>query len=179
MKTFIALAATAFLCAIASPALAEGEFSPTTFYVNAGYTAYHISDGAESATLSALGGRVGARFGKYLGVEGEAGFGVNTANFSGANVKFSSEVAGYVVGYFPVDPHGDVFARVGYGHETASASAGGPTVTASENTVNFGGGGQYFFTANDGVRLEYTRYQPTDGGDGGSDTVSIAYVRKF
>lgn len=177
MNKLLIAAAAALLSAAASPVFAED--SGMSFYGNLGVTAYHVSDGVNSANLGALGGRVGARFAKYIGVEGEAGFGVNSVNVAGSNVKISSAFGGYAVGFLPVAPNADIFARVGYGHETASASGGGFSLTVGGDTVNYGGGGQYFFDDKNGMRLDYTRFQSTHSGGGGTDTFSVAYVRKF
>src|SRR5690348_3639344 len=98
MKKILTLAAVAALSGAATPVFAQdaGDFSPTTFYGNARYSGYSLDfGGGDKATLAALGGRLGVRFGKYVGVEGEAGFGVNTAHPLGVPVKVSSAYAGY------------------------------------------------------------------------------------
>jgi hypothetical protein len=181
MKKLLISAAIAAACVTATPVFAQdgGTFSPTTFYGNLGYTGYSVDFGGGKTTLAALGGRLGARFGKYVGGEGEVGFGVNSQHVSGVDVKMTSSYAGYLVGYIPASPHLDLFGRVGYGHENLRATTGGVSVTDGNNTVNFGGGGQYFFTDKDGVRVEYTRFQHATSNDGDADTWSITYVRKF
>ncbi|MCI3134946.1 hypothetical protein [Phenylobacterium aquaticum] len=74
MKALIATAAAGLLAATLVPAVASAQdLSPVTGYGTLGYAASE----ANGVNLGALQGRVGARFGKYLGVEGEAAFGVN------------------------------------------------------------------------------------------------------
>jgi outer membrane immunogenic protein len=181
MKAFY-LAAVAIAAASAPLAAhaadAGSTFSPIQAYGTVGYA----SANQEGITLGAIQGRLGARFGKYLGVEGELAGGVKNAdvNVGGgtATLKLSSEVGAYVVGFLPVSPSFDAFARVGYGRTNISASAGnGGSATGSDNSWNYGGGGQYFFTQHDGVRADYTHYHYNGGG--GANVWSVAYVRKF
>jgi outer membrane immunogenic protein len=181
MKKLLILASTALLTAVASPVFAQdsGALSPTTFYGNAGGAIYQADFGAGRTTLGALGGRLGARFGKYLGGEGELAFGVNSQTVGGANVKISSAYAGYLVGYLPAGDNFDLFARVGYGHQNSSVTVSNVTVSAGNNTYNLGVGGQYFFSKKDGVRAEYTRFQHATSSDGDVNVYSVAYVRKF
>jgi outer membrane immunogenic protein len=181
MNKILISAAVAVMAAVATPVFAQGssDFSPTTFYVNGGGAIYDANFGAGKTTLGALGGRVGVRFGKYLGGEGELAIGVNSQNVSGVDVKVSDAYAGYLVGYLPAGENFDVFARVGYGHQDVRATVGSVSVTGGNNTYNLGVGGQYFFTKNDGVRAEYTRFQHATSNDGDVNVYSIAYVRKF
>jgi outer membrane immunogenic protein len=181
MNKILIIAATVALSAAASPVFAEdsGAFSPTSFYANAGAAVYQADFGGGKTSLGALGGRVGVRFGKYVGGEGELAFGVNSQNIGGANVKISSAYAGYLVGYLPAGDNFDLFARVGYGHQNTRVTAGNVSVGVGNNTYNLGVGGQYFFTKNDGVRGEFTRFQHATSSDGDVNVYSIAYVRKF
>jgi len=179
MKLVIATAAALAVAALGTSALAEGAKAPAvTGYVNLGYT--HIDPGV--GNLHALGGRLGARFGKYIGVEGEGAFGVgsDSVTISGVKVNYKeqSQFAGYAVGFIPLSPQFDVFARVGYGRATFKAYSGSTSASSGENSVNYGGGGQYFFTMHDGIRAEYTRYSFRNGG-GDANTFSVSYVRKF
>ncbi len=172
MKSLTVVAALAALAA-AAPALA-GEI-----YGNAGYT---FIDG-QGAKLGALDGKLGYRFNPYLGVEGEAAFGVADDSIRvgsvPVNLKLESAVAGYVVGFYPVSPKLDLFARVGYGNVRIKASALGVSGAGDQNGWNAGVGAQYFFTAKDGVRGEYAKWG-FDGNNGvDADTWSVSYVRKF
>lgn len=181
MNKLLILASTALLSAAASPVFAQdsGAFSPTSFYGNAGGAIYQADFGAGKTTLSALGGRLGVRFGKYIGGEGELALGVNNQNIGGLNYKISTAYAGYLVGYLPAGDNLDLFARIGYGHQTERASANNVSVGLGNNTYNFGVGGQYFFSKKDGVRADVTRFQHATGNDGDVNVYSIAYVRKF
>ena len=180
MNKILIFAAAAALSAIASPVFAEdsGAFSPTTFYGNLGGTVYHLDVGVASANAVCIGGRLGARFGKYLGVEGEVGVGVNNATFApGVSAKVDSAYGAYAVGFLPVAPNADLFARVGYGRTHMTVNIPGGSASGSDDAVNYGGGGQYFFDAKDGVRVDYTRVHSTTNGN--TNTFSLAYVRKF
>ena len=149
--------------------------SGTNFYGNLGGSYVRYS----GANLWALQGRVGARFARYFGAEGEAAFGVNTDNVNGVDVKLRHEYAGYGVVHMPLVRNLDIFGRVGYGHSSIRASAPGVTTTDGSNSVNYGGGVQAFFTPKDGIRAEYTRYDFTRDGAGAANVWSVSYVRRF
>ncbi len=176
MKSLLAAAVGAGIVAVAAPALAQsdGPTGPVTGYVNLGYSYVDASP----VKFHVLGGRLGARFGKYLGLEGEGGFGVSSDTFSGVSFKLTSTYNGYAVAYLPMTSYADLFARVGYGHSNIRGSLAGVSVGGGEDSLNFGGGVQYFFTKKDGFRGEYTRYDFRHGG-GSANVYGIAYVRRF
>ena len=202
MKVLFAAASAAALLA-AAPASAQ-VLAGTQWYGNLGYS--HASTNVDFEDLNqdvdlksgAVTGRVGARFGQYLGVEGEAAFGLTESeeSFNGTisgvpytadiTYKMKHELAVYGVGFLPVAPNADLFARLGVGQAesevSATVRAGGFTETTSEDGssdfVAYGAGGQYFFDGQNGVRGEYTRFDLSDDG-AEFDVFSIAYVRKF
>src|SRR6185312_16286029 len=152
MKTHIAAAAAPLASAGAAAALADQATDIFTGYVNFGYSYADFSP----AHLHVLHGRIGGRFQRYFGIEGEGAFGVSSDTVSQGgytiNTKLKSEFAGYAVGYIPLSPMADIFGRVGYGRSNLHgyiAGIGGGDV--SEDSLNFGGGAQYFFTRNDGL----------------------------
>ncbi|MDR3513438.1 MAG: outer membrane beta-barrel protein [Caulobacteraceae bacterium] len=181
MKTFVITAAAAAALLAAAPAMAQPAdeslvYAPS-FYGNLGYSNFN-----SNSDTGAITGRLGARFGKYLGVEGEAAAGFATGQthaYGGTDhVRMNDEYAGYAVGYLPLRPNIDLLARIGYGamdsHVTGVDYAFGQT----RSGVAYGVGGQYFFNGPNGVRLDYTRmdFGPTTAN---SNTWSLAYVRKF
>jgi opacity protein-like surface antigen len=194
MKILIAAASGAALFAIAAPAMAQdlsNTLSNTQVYGTLGYT--HIFSDLENedslnaleddeADLGAIQGRLGARFNRYFAVEGELATGIKSAKVGvpGATAKaeLNHQVALYGVGYLPIAPNADLFARVGYGGQEIEAESQGISATADANSWNFGAGAQYFFDEKNGVRGEYTRYSLEDDG-GDIDTLSVSYVRKF
>jgi hypothetical protein len=101
-------------------------------------------------------------------------------NVAGVNVKteLKDSVALYGVGFLPVNDQFELFARVGYGATKIKASAVGVSASDSEESWNYGVGGQYFFDGVNGVRGEYTRYD-FNGSGGNADTWAVSYVRKF
>jgi hypothetical protein len=187
MKSLIAVAAVAAAAAaIAAPASAEtlsSYLSPVSYTASLGYTG--ISWGGNN--MGAVTLRAGADLGKYVGVEGEGSFGVADASVSvgGATAKthLNNAYAGYLVGRYPIMPNGNLFARVGYGHLDAQASASYGGVNASaragSDSLNYGAGGQYFFDGKNGLRLEYTRYDLRTDGAKDADTWSLSFVHKF
>ena len=179
----------------AAPANAQ-TFEPVTGYGTLGYS--DLNGG--QLNLGAITGRLGARFGSYLGVEGELSVGVNEHNFTyfppcivpicalpifRLRSRLNSSESIYAVGYLPLTPDADLFVRAGYGAADYSSS----TFFSrgfSQQTFNIGAGGQYFFDGVDGVRLDYTREDITQNDQigreatgSGVDVWSISYVRRF
>jgi hypothetical protein len=180
MKTLIAASAAILLASAAIPAVADAQDANTgtSFYGTLGYAGSSV----EGVDLGAIQGRLGARFGQYLGVEGELAGGVkdDKTYVAGVPVKIDLEhqAAIYGVGFLPVSPNVDLFARVGYGNTKLKASAAGTSASNDGDSWNYGVGGQYSFDGKNGVRADYTRYDFKDGGDN-ADVWSVAYVRKF
>ncbi|HEY3811812.1 MAG TPA: outer membrane beta-barrel protein [Caulobacteraceae bacterium] len=174
-----ASAATLAIAGFAAPALAQDVAANApgaiTWYGNLGYTGVD----ADHADLSAIDARLGARFGRYLGAEGEVAAGVNSSSVGGgANVRLNDEEAIYAVGYLPVSPKLDLLVRAGYGNEDFhfGGSASGHESTGS---WNYGVGGQYFVTDRDGVRVDYTRVNTISHAVPDANTWGINWVHKF
>ncbi|WP_309643647.1 outer membrane beta-barrel protein, partial [Phenylobacterium sp.] len=143
MKSLMTAAAAVALAAAIVPAAAQAQsLSPTTFYGSVGYSHADLDE----VKLGAVSGRLGARFGQYLGVEGEAGFGVKDDSYrppvsiggSAIDVELKSTFAVYGVGFLPVAPNADLYARVGYGTSKIEASAAGISATADGESWNYG-----------------------------------------
>ena len=178
MKKSLIASGAAFVCVAASaPAFAQtATFEPVGVYGNLGYSYVH----SDPYGVSAVQGRLGARFGKYVGAEGELAFGVNsdTDTATGVALKLRNSYNGYVVGFLPVMTNVDLLARVGYGHTNLRYTAPGVTIEPGENSVNYGGGAQVFLTPHDGIRAEYTRFN-FNHNNPDANVWSVSYVRKF
>jgi outer membrane immunogenic protein len=177
MKSLItAAAAAAFLLPAAAHAQVLG---PMSTYGSIEYAGTHV----EGVDLGAIQGRLGARFGRYIGAEGEIGLGVkgDTVNILGTDTDFrlNHQEAAYLVGFAPVSPNLDLFARAGYGHTRIRESALGVVDHFSENSWNWGGGAQYFFNGRDGVRADWTRHDFTGSGLPNADVWSVGYTHRF
>jgi outer membrane immunogenic protein len=178
MKTLIAVASVAAVLAV--PALAQAQMSMPTpsFYGNLGYTGFDLNH----VDLSAIQGRLGARFGQYFGVEGEVAAGIASDHYAVAGVrdrvKLNNQEALYGVGFWPVSPKFDLLARVGYGGETFKNTVLGVSGTDSQNSWNYGVGAQYHLDGVNGVRVDYTR-EDFQGDSHSADVWSVAYSRKF
>lgn len=164
MKKLILLSVAA-MGLIATPAMAgEGD---TGAYGNIGVALYDVD-----SSVFGIVGRIGYKATDYFGVEGEGSIGVNSDN----GFKVKSSFAGFGVLSVPAGENFDVFARVGY-HST---NFGLNNASGSLDGVAWGLGANFMFTENDGVRVDYTRYEVSAGGiSASSDTISAAYVRKF
>jgi hypothetical protein len=197
MKTLIATATAALaLSTFAAPVFAQTAapsapaaastawYLPTSFYGTLGYTNLNVEN-SPHADNNAVTGRVGARFGSYIGVEGEAtgGFGSDTKTVGGdmTRTHLQDQYAGYVVGFLPVTQKIDLLARVGYGANQyhVNNDSAGTAYDHHYNSVNYGAGAQYSFNGKDGVRADYTRFEGDGHGSDNSNVYSVAYVRKF
>lgn len=179
MKTLIAVSSIALLAGAAIPAVADAQDAGTpSIYGTLGYAGSNV----EGVDLGAIQGRLGARFGKYLGVEGELAAGVKNDKtyVAGAPVKvdLQHQAAVYGVGFLPVAPNVDLFARVGYGNTKLKASAAGASASDDGDSWNYGVGGQYMVDAKNGVRADFTRYDFKDSSTN-ADVWALAYLRKF
>ena len=175
MKTLV-LAATAACALLAVPAMASAQ-EAATFYGTIGYTNLHIDADDLDVNLGGIEGRVGVSLNKYFSVEGEAAIGVadDTVDVLGTDVDVSMNwtFGAYAVVTLPISEQVQVFGRLGYATTEFEADAGGGTASDSGSDYAFGIGAQAFFTANDGVRFDWT----ARGEDASS--WSLAYVRKF
>jgi hypothetical protein len=182
MKSLIALSAVAAIGAVAAPAFAQTlpALGPVTYNASVGYTGIDTS----GADLGAVSLRAGADFGKYLGAEAEGAFGVNDqrGKLSGAvsQLHLNSEYAAYGVARWPVLANANLFARIGYGHSDVRATgANNAAVNDGLDSWNYGVGGEYFFDGQNGVRVDYTRFNFQDRGLQDANTWSVGYVRHF
>jgi outer membrane immunogenic protein len=164
MKSLMITVATAALAVTAVPAVSQAQ----EVYGTVGYA----NVDADGPTLGALQGRLGYKFNPYVGIEGEAAFGIRDDTVGVVDVELKHEVGAFVVGFLPVSPKADLFARVGYSSTSFDTSLG----DVDDDGAAWGFGGQYHFTDKDGVRLDWTRHD-YDGGN--ADVWAVAYTRKF
>lgn len=180
MKKIILLSAAAASFAFAAaPALAQsaGVLGPISGYGTLGYGERKHGDQLESVT-----GRLGLRFGRFVGIEGEGAFGVDDKKGTVGGLPYKSElkrsVGAYAVGYVPITDRLDVFGRVGLGNTKLKGTLDGTSITEQRDSVNYGGGAQFFFTGHDGVRADFTR-ESYRNGPGHANVWGVSYVRKF
>lgn len=175
MKTLV-IAATAACALLAAPAIASAQEAPT-WYAGVGYTNLHIDSDDLDVNLGGIEGRVGVSLNKYFSVEGEAAIGIadDTVDVLGTPVDVSMnwQFGAYAVLTLPVSDQFEVFGRVGYATTEFEADAGGGSATDSGGDYAVGLGAQAFFTANDGVRFDWT----LRGED--ATSWSLGYVRRF
>jgi outer membrane immunogenic protein len=165
------MTAAAALALLSAPALSHAQ--DVTGYGTLGVT--HNQSGADN---TAIQGRLGARFGQYVGVEGELSGGVDGDNSVGTKTKLRHQEAIYGVGFYPVTPNIDVLARVGYGESHFRTRTGAVTNSPDVNSWNYGVGAQYSFDDKNGIRVDYTK-QNFEHTSQDADTYGVAYVRKF
>jgi hypothetical protein len=171
--------------ALASPASAQTQTDNTAdhyWYGMLGFTNHEVF----SSNLFTFDGRLGARWG-WFGLEGEAGVGINhhrigtgmVANTGIMNnsVGLNNQQTIYGVGYLPLTRDIDLFARGGYGRTDWNFK--GMIHPGDQDTNwNVGGGGQWFWNGNNGIRAEYT-HETFDRAPATADAWSVSYVAKF
>ena len=152
--------------------------------------------GVQQADLTLINGRIGYRLNDYIAIEGEAGFGVGGDDFTrqvpvnvlgtvvnvdtNIGIKADDYYIAFARGIFPVSEQFDIFARIGYGQASGTADVtaslagfnAAASITEKADDVAYGVGAQFDFTANDGIRADYTRLDDTD-------ILSVAYARRF
>lgn len=196
MKSLVLIASVAAAAACAMPAAAQialSEPEHTGAYGELGYTGGEV----HGAGQNVLTGRLGYRFNRFLGAEGELGVGVSTGDRTfglgtpaqtDVGVKQKTSEAAYAVGYLPLMPRADLFARAGYGAAQYSVNPNGAAdYNARTDGFRYGAGGQYFFDGQNGVRLDWTHYDVQNvhdpvgyfGGDKASDLWSVAFSHRF
>jgi len=198
MKSLIIAAIAVSGAGIAAPALAQTTTSDPTLthpqgYLNLGYT-YLNPYGHD---LGEVFGRGGMKLGRYWGVEGEAGGGVMGNHFdpgptpnlnNRVNLSEGIQVAGYGVGYLPLNDKFELLARAGYGQtqiqirRDVGPSGANANVTKTEASFNYGAGAQYTLNGKSGLRFDFTRRDFQNAGADNPrdvDTYSVAFVHKF
>ena len=179
MKAFLAAATTAVLVTVV-PSLSQAQDTSgsSPIYGSLGYS----QGGYEGPDLGAIQGRLGARVNKYVGGEAEIAVGVKDDHTTVAGARVDAELkhqaAIYGVGFLPVNPKTDVYARLGYGNTKVKASVPGAAATAEGDSINYGVGAQHVIDGKNGLRADYTRHDfRHDRGE--VDSWSVGYVRKF
>lgn len=175
MKRLAAVAAVLGGATLAPSAFAQ----ETGAYWSVGYT--HIAvevDGADDANVGAIQGKLGYRFHPNFGVEGEAAFGVVDESYdvfgTDVDVGLDKEFGLFAVGFIPVSPEVNLFARAGYVDVEIEASAGGMSLSDGDNGTGYGAGLIWNLGMLD-LRAEYTRYDV----EGEANTFSVSVGGKF
>lgn len=162
------LALASLAAILAAPlAVAQG-----TAELSAGYTQFD-SEGAE---VGALTGRGTYFFNRYLGVEGEASFGIDDANIGPATVELDHSLGAFGVLRAPVAERLELFGRLGYQTSELTASGPGGSISGDVDGVAYGVGGKFYLTERFGIRADVARFE---GDDGEADVLSIGGVFKF
>lgn len=159
---------------------AYGQNNPRGYkYGTLGVVAYDLD-----SDIYGIQGRLGYQSANIIGAEVEGSFGViddkETVGAIDLKAGVDYSAAAFARGVIPLGERFNVFARGGY-HVTGirgSASDATGTVKVSDTTDGFayGAGAEWAVNPRDSIRLDYTRY---DLGPGETDSLSLAYARKF
>lgn len=171
----------AVISTLALAGVARAQIPPPSVYGSVGYAEKNQS-GVGSAQV-----RLGTRFGSYVGVEGEYAHGVSShtdlsavpVGPSKVELSLRHEAIAYLVGYLPLSPKADVFARVGYGETFygIEVEPSGRKHKYHTDSLNLGVGAQYVFDGKNGLRFDYVRQELNVGRK--QDVWAVAYTRRF
>ncbi|MEP3889029.1 MAG: outer membrane beta-barrel protein [Hellea sp.] len=161
----------------------RGAYGPNTQrsykYGTLGVVAYDVD-----SDIYGIQGRLGYQSAQFIGAEVEGSFGViddkETVGATELKAGVDYSVAAFGRAVIPLGERFNVFARGGY-HATgirgsATDATGTVKVTDSTDGFAYGAGAEWAVNPRDSIRLDYTRY---DVGPGETDSVSLAYARKF
>jgi outer membrane immunogenic protein len=162
---------------------AEAQVAKPSISASLGYTK------KEDSELSAVQARMTGRFHRYFGAEIEGALGIEprTSEFPTVphlafKTQLRRELGVYGIGYLPVMPKAELFARIGYANswlKRTGESGGTFAVTKTDvGSWNYGVGAQYFLDGKNGLRLDYTRQNFKDRTRT-DDTWAVAYTRRF
>lgn len=156
---------------------------PSYAYANLGVNTFDVDSDIYGAQA-----RLGYQSSYFLGaeVEGALGFTNDNTSFNtggdivAASTSVDTQIAGFGVLRYPATKKINVLGRFGY-HNTEGDIRLDDGVNQlsgdfSEDGIAYGGGVEYAFTNNMGLRVDYTRYE-VEGPD--LDSVSVALTRKF
>lgn len=174
-SVYLAAVAAAAVAMIAPAASAE-----TYGALNAGALSMNIDAAPlDDASLITVGGRIGWRAKKWVGVEGDLFFGVKEDRIHASpavDMKVDSAAFIYGVAFIPAGEKFDLIGRVGYGHLAAKIEGAGESAETNDGAFSYGVGAQYKWDAKNAVRVDYTHY---DIDEVPSNGFTVAYVRTF
>ena len=179
MKRLLVSTTALSLCAT----VAHAQIPAPSLSASVGYTK------KEDSNLEAVQARLSARFHPNFGIEGEGALGIEPNTLAFPSVppltiknQLRRELGVYAVGYLPVTPNAEVFARVGYGNTWFKRTVHLPPNLAvnkfDADSINFGVGGQYDLDGKNGGRVDYTR-QDFSKGVRTEDSWAVSYTRRF
>jgi len=157
---------------LSAPAFAQDS----GWYGDIGYQHHSIDGSGVDADIGAITAHAGYNFTPNLAAEGELGFGIADETVAGVDIGLSHLVGAYGRVQAPLSENLTIFARAGFVQAELEAEAAGVSVSDTETGAGYGIGGEFRFDGQNGVRVDYTRY---DIEDLEADAFYIGYTRKF
>jgi hypothetical protein len=170
-----AAAVAAIAMSVAAPASAEVYAGVHAGGLTLNFDSLPVDDG----NLATIGGRLGWKANKWVGIEGDLFFGAKDDRINDAppiDVKIDSAAFIYAVGFLPVSEQFDVIGRVGYGHVAAKVESPFGSSDTNDGAASYGVGAQFKWDQKNAVRFDYTYYDLDDVSTNG---YTVAYVRTF
>jgi hypothetical protein len=143
---------------------ASAQASGNNLYASGGYANFKFDAPGGDVNLGGIQGRLGYGFHPNFAIEGEGTVGVGDDGGS----ELNNEIGIFAVGKLPVTSQLDLFARVGASRTEVNDN--------DDDGLAYGAGAQWNFTAQDGIRGDWTRH---DYDAGEFDAWSVSYVRNF
>ncbi len=182
MKPQLTFAAALAGAAFSLPAAAQFD-AASAFYLGASIGRSHFVDvctngiGPCKDRDTSFAGLAGLQFNRYLAAE-VVGRTLGHAELPGGNVKALAYEAD-VVGTLPLYSGFSLIGRLGVFHGQMK----GENIARNKNGGTFGWGGQYDFTPQFALRVEWQRYPGYGGGDFGAktdiDNLGLTAVLRF
>jgi len=151
------------LSGIAIAAGSHGGNSGSNFYIGAGYNFLETEAGGFDWDTSAVDIRVGKYFTPNFAIEGRGGFGVSDDTAAGLNVEINNYFGVYARGEIPINSQFSIYGLLGITDIELDVSAGGNTVSGTDNDVSWGVGASFAINPKTSIGGEYMNLYD-DGG---------------
>ena len=138
-------------------------------YVGASYNTIDFGDVEFDASQLV----VGAQFNDYIGIEARYGSGIGDESIDGVTVELDSVYGGYLTLSAPLSDSLSAYAIIGKTWAEATASYGGYSESAKDDTGSVGLGARYSIREALTIRAEYMKYD--DDVDGLSIGVQVNF----
>ena len=174
----VAVLAPGLVAASSVAQAATGSISP---YVEGSYSWTKLESSGYSTTPHAGVVRAGVTFDKYWAIEGLGMFGGSQGDLNVQGIPISLKVKSaygvYVKGQYPVSPHLELFARVGWLHASveATATSYGVSASSSDSSFSYGAGFQVPFASGWYAQADYMSYYAKNGDSIRGPSIGVGY----
>lgn len=145
-------------------------------YLEVGYARAKLeASGLFSENVGVGAVRFGYNFTPNFAAELFAAAGLDSADVGGVSVKVDSAYGFYLKGKVAVGSGVELFVKPGYVHARLKASAGGQSVSDSDDSFSWAVGGQYNFTDKVYGQIDYASYYDKSGLKVSGPSISVGF----